>query len=65
MRENVRNGWIMWPLMQLNKSVVIINATLQLLEIYKLVVDPCKMWEHIINLRYDIMYNLFFKFYCR
>ena len=33
-RENVRNKWITWPLMWLNRSVVTINATLQLLDIY-------------------------------
>ena len=33
-KENVRNKWITWPLMWLNRSVVTINATLQLLDIY-------------------------------
>ena len=33
-KENVRNKWITWPLMWLNRSVVTINATLQLLYIY-------------------------------
>ena len=33
-KENVRSKWITWPLMWLNRSVVTINATLQLLDIY-------------------------------
>ena len=33
-RENVRNKWIIWPLMWLNRSVVTTNTTLQLLDIY-------------------------------
>ena len=38
-RENVENGWLIWPLMWLNKNVVTINATLQLLYINKYIID--------------------------
>ena len=34
-KDNFENWWMMWPLMQLNKSVAIINITLQLLDIYR------------------------------
>ena len=32
-RENDENGWMMWPLMWLNMSVVTINDMLQFLDI--------------------------------
>ena len=38
-RENVENGWLIWPLMWLNKNVVTINDTLQLLYINKYIID--------------------------
>ena len=38
-RENVENGWLIRPLMWLNKNVVTINATLQLLYINKYIID--------------------------
>ena len=38
-RENVENGWLIWSLMWLNKNVVTINATLQLLYINKYIID--------------------------
>ena len=38
-RENVGNGWLIRPLMWLNKNVVTINATLQLLYINKYIID--------------------------
>ena len=37
-RENVENGWLIWSLMWLNKNVVTINATLQLLYINKYII---------------------------
>ena len=37
--ESVGNKWMTWPLMWLNRSVVIINATLQLLYIYIYIYD--------------------------
>ena len=32
--ENVENGWMMWSLMWRNRSIEIINTTLQFLDIY-------------------------------
>ena len=39
-RENVRNKWITWPLMWLNRSVAIINVTLQLSHTLSAIVAP-------------------------
>ena len=52
-KENIENQqMIMWLLMQLNNSVVTINATLQFLDIYRCIK---KLMEHKLNLFPNIL----------
>ena len=43
MRENVENGRMMWSLMWLNRNIATVKVTLQILDIYKLVIKTVRI----------------------
>ena len=59
--------WWLWTLMWLNWSIVIINVTLQFLDIYTYIyIYLYKYWFHLLNLIYFIVSSKLWKswFYC-
>ena len=59
--------WWLWTLMWLNWSIVIINVTLQFLDIYTYIyIFIYKYWFHLLNLIYFIVSSKLWKswFYC-
>ena len=59
--------WCTWTLMWLNWSIVIINVTLQFLDIYTYIyIFIYKYWFHLLNLIYFIVSSKLWKswFYC-